>query len=445
MIAETKSLKTSTIDSPLLRVFLSAVSGGAGSFLAALGPLVTTPIMLSYLGDYRYGLWMLLLSVTALVGLSDFGITNGITTELSHTGGDSAARRKLISNAYAILALVSIVLLAVLAMIFLVNRLTATSEADHIFSLMIAAVLAPTILSVPLGFIQRLLYIDMRGVEASMAPGLAAILSVAIAVIGSRARIDPYLLMFLFLATVPATYGFLTLRYFHQHRALRPASSDWDAALAWRILGSGRLFVLLSLLVVLCSRIDYVIVVKSVGVINLVPYSIADRVIGIANSMVTVLGASLWPVFAKKVKEGDIAWIRHSIIRVNIATLIFYALFTLALVFMYDRVLVLWLGSPKSASTPVLILLCLTSMAIALTSPYFALANSVGAVKEQIIAYVALLLIGFPIKFAAGLMFGTVGVAAGAFGGWAFVMLPIIIFIALRRLRALQHQTKAMP
>jgi O-antigen/teichoic acid export membrane protein len=431
-------------DMHLRRVLLSAVSGGVGSLFAALAPLITTPIMLAYLGDYRYGLWMMLLSITALIGLSDFGITNGITTELSVRGEGDAARRPLISNAYSILLLVAAALVLILLLVFLAMYSAASPGQGIILPLMMVAVLTPTIFAVPLGFVQRLLYIDLRGAEASLAPGIAALFSVAVAITGTWLKLNPYLLVFLFLLPVPLAFIVLTVRYFRRHPGLRPVLHDWDPVLARRIFRSGRMFVLLSLLVILCNRVDYMIVARFVGVVNLVPYSIADRVIGIANAAVTVLGASLWPVFANKTREGDIAWIKTSILRINLVIILFYSVLTVMLLCFYNRFLELWLGTAKETSPVVLVFLTLTSMAVALSAPYFALANSLGVIKEQMAAYLALLLIGLPLKCAAGLLFGTAGVAAGAFAGWALVMLPLIIFIVMRRLNGLPVREAAL-
>ncbi len=411
------------------------MSGGTGALLAALAPLVTTPIMLAYLGDYRYGLWMMLTSVAAVVALSDFGITNGITTELSQTATVAKERRRLISNAYVILAAAGVGLACLLALFFVGVRLVSSSEAERSFAAMLVAVLLPIALGVPLGFVLRLLYIDLRGFEASIAPGVAAFLSVAIAFLGIGAGLDPALLVFCFLATVPTVYLGLTLRYFYRNKSLVPTSADWDPATARRILRSGRMFVVLSLLVILCNRLDYIIVARVVGVVDLVPYSIADRLIGIANAAVVVLGASLWPVFARKIHEGEVAWVWSSILKINLVTLAAYAAFTVLLVLFYNMIVEAWLGTAKDASPAVLVSLALTSMVIALASPYFAVANSVGAIKEQMLGYLALLAVGLPLKSVAGAMFGPAGVAAGAFLSWALVMLPTIVFTVWRRLR----------
>lgn len=423
------------IDPALRQVLVTAVSGGAGAALSAIAPLITTPIMLGYLGDYRYGLWMMLMSVTALVGLSDFGITNGITTELSHTSDDSSKRRVLISNAYMILVIVALALAVILALAFAVMVVRASTDTDRMMQVMTVAVLLPTILTVPLGFVLRLLYIDLRGSEASIAPGLAALASIGVALVGTRVGVPPAVLVFLFLLTVPAVYAALTVRYFRRHSSLTPARHDWDRAVAGRVLGSGKMFVLLSLLVILCNRLDYLIVAHFVGVVDLVPYAIADRIIGIANAVVTVLGAALWPVFARKIHVGEIAWIRSSILKINTATVLLYAVFTVLLVAFYNELLELWLGTAKETSPSVLIFLSLTSMTIALTAPYFAVANSLGVIKEQMVAYLLLAAISMPLKSFAGAVFGPTGVAAAAFVGWALVMLPIIVTVVVRRLK----------
>lgn len=95
------------------QVLLSTLSGSAGYFFAAIGPLLTTPIILPYIGEFRYGIWMMLLSINALFGLSDLGISNGVTTPLAQAGNDTSLRRRLISNVYALLSLISLVLLVI--------------------------------------------------------------------------------------------------------------------------------------------------------------------------------------------------------------------------------------------------------------------------------------------------------------------------------------------
>jgi O-antigen/teichoic acid export membrane protein len=83
--------------------------------------------------------------------------------------------------------------------------------------------------------------------------------------------------------------------------------------------------------------------------------------------------------------------------------------------------------------------LTLGSLMLALSSPYFAIANSLGAVREQLLAYLALLVIGLPTKFVAGTYYSSTGIAAGNFFSWALIMLPAIALIAAKKLQQAQR------
>jgi O-antigen/teichoic acid export membrane protein len=425
------------LDSTLRNVLLSALAGGAGWALAALAPLVTTPVMLSHLGDYRYGAWMVLSAIAGMMMLSDFGITNGITSRLAQTQPGDEERRQLVSNAYVLLFFFSLILAVLLLGAYVVARSSGPPLLDaplmtDTMTLMMLAVLLPTALNVPLGFVVRLLYVDMRGSEASLAPGIAALLSVPIAFFGARTGMDPFLLVLLFLSTAPFTYLCLSVHYFRKPGTLRPTLADHDRNIAFAILRSGLRFVPLSLLVILCNKLDYMIVARFQGVENVVSYAIADRIIGIVNAMVTVLSATLWPIFAREIGRGNLAWVKATIIKLNVMIVVFYALFLALLLWKYNQVVEIWLGRPVHASTAMLIFLTLGSMMLALASPYFAVANCLGAVKEQLLAYLVLLAIGFPAKLMAGTYFGSAGIAAGGFASWALIMLPAIVITARR-------------
>jgi len=427
------------LDGTLRKVLTSALAGGGGWALAALAPLVTMPAMLAHLGTYRYGAWMVLSTISGMMMLSDFGITNGITSRLAQTRPCDEERRQLVSNAYVLLFSFGLVLAVLVLAAFLVARCSGPPLLDaplmnDTMALMLLAVLLPTTLNVPLGFVVRLLYVDMRGSEASLAPGIAALLSVPIAFFGATTGMNPYLLVLLFLATAPFTYLCLSLRYFLKPGTLRPTLADRDRDMAISILRSGLRFVPLSLLVILCNKLDYMIVARFQGVESVVSYAIADRIIGIVNAMVTVLSTTLWPVFAREIDKGNFAWVKSTVIKLNMIIVVFYALFLCLLLWKYNQIVEIWLGRPVHASIPMLSFLTLGSMMLALASPYFAIANCLGAVKEQLLAYLALLAIGLPTKLIAGTYFGSAGIAAGGFASWALIMLPAIVLTARHRL-----------
>ncbi|MDR5725837.1 MAG: lipopolysaccharide biosynthesis protein [Terriglobia bacterium] len=422
-----------------LHVIISTISGGAGNLLATVGPLLTTPIILPYIGDFRYGVWMMLLSINALLGLSDFGVANGVITPLSQLRNDVIQRRKLISNVYAVLWLLFVGLLIVVAVVVLLLSQGSRWSSEGVKFSFVMSIFLPTLITVPLAFINRLLYIDMRGSIAGLSPGFSSLFSVVIAFAGTWARLPPDVLLLLFLSSSPITYFCMSVYYFGQQPELRPRPKDFELQQAKLILRSGLRFLPLSLLVILCNRIDYVIVGKVNGVGAVVPYAIADRLVGIVTYVATILSAALWPVFASEIKKANFAWVRSTLIKTNVVTVFCYLIFMLLMVWKYDAFVGLWLHRRIETPAALLIFLCLSSLALTLSAPYFALANSLGAVRQQMIAYLLLLSIGLPGKFLLGSKYGATGVAMGAFISWALIMWPAIMFLSNAQLRKAEN------
>src|SRR6516225_8522455 len=65
------------------RAALTAVASGAAKGMAVLTALITVPLTVGYLGMERYGLWMTISSVIAMLAFADLGLGNGLMNVLS--------------------------------------------------------------------------------------------------------------------------------------------------------------------------------------------------------------------------------------------------------------------------------------------------------------------------------------------------------------------------
>ena len=108
--------------SRIKNMFFKDRTGRSGMINLALKPvslvisLIYTPILLSYLGDERYGLWATLLSIINWVNYFDVGIGNGLRNLLSKEIADKKEldAQKSVSTAYIILSGISSILLILL-------------------------------------------------------------------------------------------------------------------------------------------------------------------------------------------------------------------------------------------------------------------------------------------------------------------------------------------
>src|ERR1035437_745777 len=122
--------------------------------------LISVPLVLDYLGQDRYGMWVVMSSLVAALGPLDLGIGLGLLTVLSDAYGrdNREAARRAISTAAAMLTLIASLAVVVFgiayffipwARVFNVATPTAVSEAGPAAAVLIGAFA----LGLPLGIV----------------------------------------------------------------------------------------------------------------------------------------------------------------------------------------------------------------------------------------------------------------------------------------------------
>jgi O-antigen/teichoic acid export membrane protein len=97
----------------------------------------------------------------------------------------------------------------------------------------------------------------------------------------------------------------------------RPAFSARDLAVGWNLMRSGLVYYVLQLEVAIIGSIDNLVIAKVLGVESVALYSVAQRLISVAFSMVYSLGASFWGGVSHAIGTGDIPWIRTEAARLR--------------------------------------------------------------------------------------------------------------------------------
>src|SRR5580693_5619124 len=103
-IIKLKPFDTATADGRskerLRRALLTSATAVIARVISMAGPLITVPIVIRYLGQEQYGLWM---TVTSLIGMfifADLGLGNGLMTAISQADGrgDTQESRRCIAS-----------------------------------------------------------------------------------------------------------------------------------------------------------------------------------------------------------------------------------------------------------------------------------------------------------------------------------------------------------
>jgi len=91
------------------RAILASVSSIFSRAAAIGAAFVSVPFTIKYLGTERYGLWMTVSSISAMLAFSDFGMGNGLLSKVAEASGrnDREAAARAVTSALVMLTAVA--------------------------------------------------------------------------------------------------------------------------------------------------------------------------------------------------------------------------------------------------------------------------------------------------------------------------------------------------
>lgn len=345
------------------RAGLTAASGiGGRGFTMALS-LLTVPLTLTYLGPERYGMWLTISSMVALLTFTDLGIGNGLLNAATHAiaRGEFVHARRQISSALALLT----VLVAALAGLFVflypilpwtdvlaVSSPQAISEAGPA----VAVFMICFLLGIPLSIIAQVRFARQEGylVHLSAAAGNLAALVTLLAVIVSRQGLP---LLVAAMAGPPLIASALNglVLFTHSAPELRPSLGLADRITALRLLRAGFLFFVLQLAIAVAFTSDTLVVAQLIGPEAVATYGVTSKLFVIPIGIAAASLAPLWPAYGEAIALGDISWARSTLKR-SIKVGLISTVPTVAVLVAFGLPIIgLWVGT--SVTPPFLLLL----------------------------------------------------------------------------------------
>ena len=224
------------------------------------GPLALVAIALGYLGKDLYGVWMTVVAVTGMALWADFGLGNGLMTQLaaSHSRRDVDAARRQVSTAYAILsagALAGLVGLWATAGVVPWAGLVAADTGPAADSASAVGVICLTAFAAnaPLALIQRVQFAAQRVSVSNMWQAAGSLTALALAGIAVVVGAGPLVVIAAASAGPPLVNLINNLYTFAGPcRDIAPRPSSVQLRQAGELLGLGGQFFVISI----CSSIS---------------------------------------------------------------------------------------------------------------------------------------------------------------------------------------------
>ena len=333
-------------------VVLSFGVKGVSLFVA----LFTTPAYIAYFSNNEVlGLWFTLLSVLSWILNCDMGIGNGLRNKLveAMSDGDEGRQRTLVTSSYAFLVAISVVVMAVVALLSgVVNWNDVFNISQEVIPRdMLLAAVATVILAVCLQMVLNLIVSILYALQLAFVSGVLnlatnvlmlcySLVSVAIGTSGSLLNMAVAYLLAVNLPLLVTTV-IVFLRIAPQ---LKPGLSYVDWRQAASVLRLGVAFLWLQFMAMLLNNTDSYLITLLIGNDAVVEYQLYYKIFTLASTLTGLCATSIWSAATKAQAEGDYAWLARVFRKfsaVGMLLVVFEFLLCLPLQIIFD----LWLGS----------------------------------------------------------------------------------------------------
>jgi len=355
--------------------------------------LLLVPILLNYLGEVKYGVWITVGSSLMWFFFLDAGLGNGLRNKLSEAIAqyNNEVAKSLVSTAYFLLATISIVLFIFFIVlntlldwgtIFNINQGLSGELTSCLF-----IVLSFGCAQFVLKLVHAIYTAHQEPAYSSAANSLGMLGTVICLYWASSSMNDGSLttIAYIFSGINLLVIMLATLNAFLcKYKELTPKFSAINLNHSKDLLGLGSRFFILQIGGIIVLYSDNIIISQIVGPAEVTPFSIAFKYFKILSIVFGIITYPYWSAYTEAYIKNDMAWIKNSIKKLVIlwcGLCIVGSIMLYSSEWAYD----LWIGEltkiPFQLSLMMLIFALMTSWLQIFTN----LINAVGKIKLQII------------------------------------------------------------
>jgi len=417
------------------RMATNILTNYATVFLVAVAGLVTTPIMLKYLGVAEYGIWVLAGSVVGYLEILELGFGTATTKLIAEDADKRTERvlRTLNTNVFVLTVMGFLALIGGLVMSYYApawfnvppDLESATQKAFVILTVAIAVSIPFDTFGGALNAYQRLDLLSLtnmwRALGAAIGGAVVAVLGggvVAVTLVTAIFGMSAHLLRWRMLRRIIPGLR-LSLRLVERAQIGLTAKLSW-----W--------FMLRDAAVVVTQRLDLVVVGVMLGLHAVAAYSIGLKLAQMGMKAMQPFSALFFPRASGLAAEGDVRGLGALLVDGTRVSLAVANPIMLLLSILAWPLVVAWVGDGLGDAVPVLVLLALARGAASVAETAWWLLGGAGWIRwtASLSMLEAAVNLGSSILLAP--VYGPAGVAAGTLIGVVLTRLPVSFVLSPR-------------
>lgn len=377
-------------------ILLSTALRPVGMFIS----IIYTPLLLSYLGQEQYGIWVTILSVINWINYFDVGIGNGYRNKLTDAleNNDDGSVAALTRTAYMLLA-------GVVGIVFVVGMILVLSLDVNAFfntDLSIKAVLGVSLAFVCINFVAALCKPQLFALQHAELVSLMAVSvnGLTLLFIASLNACLPRSMLLVAISVGMA--GLITNIVFSaiswkSHKGLRPSRGPLDRANVMSICFLGVKFFLVQISALILYTTDNLIIMGCLGAASVTAYSTTYNAFGAVGSLATAALSPMWSKVTQTAANGDFSWIMKAL-KKSLLAMVPFALVFGVLAFAFKPIAKIWLGTELNYVPGLIPCMAIYYTLFLIGSVLSSIANGLGRTRVQLITGLAGAVINIPLS-----------------------------------------------
>ena len=308
-------------------------------------------LLVDYLGNKNFGIYIALTSLFNWMFLFDLGIAKGMRNfiTIAILNNNMKEAKEYISTTY--ISVFFLTVISCLLIIFYLSFLNIQAffnvelENSYLNNIIIVLIIG-FFLKFYFSTVDQLNFATHKSHNVLLNDSLVAVINFIGIIILFKIDHSSSILwaIYVFSISIILPYFFSTLYFFYNHKELIPSIYSYSKKKLARIFNQGSKILLIQIGFLLFIGLDRLIILKYGSAIEVSKYEIIYKVMSILTLPVSVLMAPLWSAYTAAYEINDIVWIKSIFKKFYIAMIgLFISMLILA--FLFNSITSIWLNN----------------------------------------------------------------------------------------------------
>lgn len=382
--------------------------------------LLYVPILLGYLSQEKYGIWLTLTSIIGWFSFFDIGLGNGLRNKLAEaiTLKQHDLANKYVSTTYA---LITGMFMTLLLLFLIINPFLEWSKilnAPSIGSKELRNLSTVVVVFFILRFIVQLIGViylaDQRPSINNAVNAGSSLLSLSLIYLLMKISGTGNLIAVGIIVTAAPVFIFLVLSFFSfsmRYRHLKPRISNIDFGLRGELMTLGGKFFFMQITAIILYSTSSFFISLFYGPKEVVVYNLVFKYFQLPIMVYTIVLSPLWSSVTNAYVSKDLDWLRKTMKRLDYLSLFFIAI-SIIMIFLAPYVFRIWIGKEVTIPVKLNIIMALYTIMNIYIAPYSYFINGTGKLKLTmqlsffgiVVYFISVFLIGQEFSDCSGIL-----------------------------------------